>query len=210
MANMMTKFLKKPDADSMGNAKPLKAPKSHPETQTVEPTLGISTAAAPSPGSFAASTQQTDSSAGSSAEAKPGAAGDGTLERGVEALKKSKAAQATSVEAASKPTADQPTSVLGEGLRIEGELQASESLIVLGEISGVIQHEGELLTVGETGKVDAEIHAESLLVDGIITGDIYCSKSVTINKTANVAGNIKTVRLSIADGAHFSGKIDMG
>jgi len=206
----MKKFLKKSDADAIGDAKPLKAPKSHSETQAVEPTLGISMAAAASPGSLTASTQKTDSSAGSSAEVKPGAAGDGTVERAVEARKKTKAAQAAAVVAAPEPMAHQPTSVLGEGLRIEGELQASESLIVLGEVSGVIQHEGELLTVGETGKVDAEVHAESLLVDGRINGDIYCSKSVTINKTANVIGNIKTVRLSIADGAHFSGKIDMG
>ena len=46
---------------------------------------------------------------------------------------------------------------------------------------------------------------DSLFVDG----DIYATESVSIRQSAKVKGNIYAPRVGIADGAQFSGSIDM-
>ncbi len=211
MTNMMKKFLKKPLNEPAGSAKPLNAPRSVPKSRSVEPSLSSDTGITESP-ELSGSTTRQQSSAPSKTSTKAQLQGtrDEIINRAAEEAKRTVQNQTEhDLVVSEAPTAESP-SLLGEGLRIEGELHASESLTVLGEISGAIRHEGELLTIGASGRIDASIHSQNLLVEGRVTGDIYCSESVAITAGANVTGNIKTKRLSIADGAQFSGKIDMG
>ena len=53
------------------------------------------------------------------------------------------------------------------------------------------------------------IRAKFVIVEGKVDGDIYATESVQIRANAKVTGNIFAPRVGIADGAHFSGRIDM-
>ncbi len=53
------------------------------------------------------------------------------------------------------------------------------------------------------------IRAKFVIIEGKVEGDVYASESVSIRQTAKVTGNIFAPRVGIADGAHFSGRIDM-
>lgn len=110
-------------------------------------------------------------------------------------------------ESAEQPERSRQRSLIAEGLRIVGELESAEDLLVLGEVEGTIRQSAERLTIGSTGRVHANIHALDLVVEGEVRGDIHCS-SVTITGTARVVGDIETERLSLADGARFSGRIE--
>jgi cytoskeletal protein CcmA (bactofilin family) len=57
--------------------------------------------------------------------------------------------------------------------------------------------------------VNADIDAKNLVVEGTVEGNIVGSESVVIKESADVRGNIYTARISIADGAQFSGTVDM-
>jgi len=100
-------------------------------------------------------------------------------------------------------------SVVGPTLVIKGELEAGENLLVQGRVEGTITHNAESLTIGERGNVQANIKARNLIIEGTVDGDIYCSESVSIHASAKVTGNIFTPRISITEGAHFKGGIDM-
>ena len=53
------------------------------------------------------------------------------------------------------------------------------------------------------------IRAKFVIVEGRVDGDIFATESVSIRASAKVKGNIFAPRVGIADGANFSGSIDM-
>ncbi len=101
-------------------------------------------------------------------------------------------------------------SVIGPTLVFKGELSADEDLIIEGQIEGTIAHHKKHLTVGEQGRVTADIHASSVIVLGQVVGDIHSESMVSLTKSSNVKGNIFCARIAMEDGARFEGRIDMG
>lgn len=100
-------------------------------------------------------------------------------------------------------------SVIGPTLVIRGELSADEDLVIDGTIEGTIAHHKKNLTIGKQGRVTADIHASSVLVEGELNGDIHSDGLVSLAKGATVNGNVFCARLVMEDGARFNGKIDM-
>ena len=99
-------------------------------------------------------------------------------------------------------------SVLGPTLKFKGELSAEEDLLILGTVEGSIRHTARL-TVGEQGKIKADVQAAHITVDGTVQGNLYASASVTIRESANVKGDIYAPTVALFEGARFKGKIDM-
>jgi cytoskeletal protein CcmA (bactofilin family) len=110
----------------------------------------------------------------------------------------------TKSAAAQKPV----TSVLGPSLRFKGELQADEDLLIQGQLEGSIEHTRSL-TIGTEGGVKGNIRARIVIIDGTVEGDIHGLESVTVRETARVRGNIFAPRVGLADGAKFTGRVDM-
>jgi len=98
--------------------------------------------------------------------------------------------------------------VLGPTLHFKGELYGEEDLEFQGQIEGSIEHTRSL-SIGKEGGVKGNIRAKFVIVEGKVEGDIYATESVSIRQSAKVTGNIFAPRVGIADGAHFSGRIDM-
>ena len=105
--------------------------------------------------------------------------------------------------------ATQKMSVIGKTVYVKGELEAAEDMLVEGRLEGSIKHTASFLTVGVSGVVNADIDAKNLVIEGTVEGNIVGSESVVIRESAEVKGNIYTARISIADGAQFSGSVDM-
>ncbi len=108
------------------------------------------------------------------------------------------------------PAQPKIASVIGSTLVFKGELSADEDLIIEGHVEGTIAHHDKHLTVGEHGRVKADIHASSVIVLGQLIGDIHCEGMVSLAKGADVKGNIFCGNIVMEDGARFKGKIDMG
>ena len=113
---------------------------------------------------------------------------------------------AETLPAAAAPKA--VASVLGPTLRFKGELLADEDLLIQGQVEGSIDH-SQSLTIGTEGSVKGNIRARTVTVDGTVEGDVHGVESVTIRETARVRGNIFAPRVGLADGAKFTGRIDM-
>jgi cytoskeletal protein CcmA (bactofilin family) len=98
--------------------------------------------------------------------------------------------------------------VLGPTLHFKGELYGEEDLEFQGQLEGSIEHTRSL-SIGKEGGVTGNIRAKFVIVEGRVDGDIYATESVSIRQSARVKGNIFAPRVGIADGAQFSGSIDM-
>ena len=106
-----------------------------------------------------------------------------------------------------KPTST-TSSVLGPTLKFKGGLTANEDLLIQGQIEGTINHSSSL-TVGQDGKLKANVKAEYISVEGKVDGDLAGSKSVVVKEGADVKGNIYSPTVTLREGATFNGSIDM-
>ncbi len=109
-----------------------------------------------------------------------------------------------------RPIRSKNVSVIGPTLVFKGELSADEDLVIEGQIEGTIAHHKKHLTVGKQGRVKADIHASSVIVEGQLVGNIHSEGVVSLANGADVRGNIYCARIVMEDGARFKGKIDMG
>lgn len=98
---------------------------------------------------------------------------------------------------------------IGKSVVIKGELSGSEDLYVDGQVEGSIALKDHSLTVGPNGQVKASIEAKGIVVQGKLEGNLRASDRVDLRKSAVVAGDIVTQRISIEEGAYLKGKIDI-
>jgi cytoskeletal protein CcmA (bactofilin family) len=99
--------------------------------------------------------------------------------------------------------------IIGSSIRINGDLQGDEDLRIEGDVSGTVELKNSALTIGKEGKVKAGVYARSIAVDGETTGDLYATELVSVHVNARVKGNIVAPKVSIEEGAHFKGSIEM-
>jgi cytoskeletal protein CcmA (bactofilin family) len=105
------------------------------------------------------------------------------------------------------PKPDNAVVNIGTSVVIKGELSGSEDLMVEGLVEGTIQLREHVLTVGPNGRIKAQVFAKSVIVLGEVTGNIAASDKVDIH--GSVEGDIVSPRVTIAEGAHFRGSVDM-
>ena len=99
-------------------------------------------------------------------------------------------------------------SVLGPSIRFKGELIADEDLVIQGQVEGSILHTRSL-TIGAQGRVQGDVKARRINVEGTVHGDLYALEGVTLRQGALVTGNVYANKISIADGARLNGRVDM-
>lgn len=101
------------------------------------------------------------------------------------------------------------TANIGESLRFEGTLSGLEDVVVDGDVKGTIRLPECSLTVGSSGRIDADIEARNLTVLGHITGNIVCLECMRLCSTGSIDGDVKAPRILIEDGAVVRGRIDV-
>lgn len=98
---------------------------------------------------------------------------------------------------------------IGKSVFIKGELTGDEDLTIEGRVEGKIELKDHNLVIGPNGKINAEINAKNVTIIGSVVGNITASDILEIKSSGSVTGDIKAPRISIADGAHFKGSVDM-
>jgi len=98
---------------------------------------------------------------------------------------------------------------IGPTIKIEGSIVAVEDLLIEGEIHGRVEIKSNKLTIGEEGRVFADVHAKQVSVKGRMDGHLVVKEQLEIQATAQIEGTITSPRISLQDGARFTGSIDM-
>lgn len=98
---------------------------------------------------------------------------------------------------------------LGRSLSLKGELTGNEELVVDGEFEGTMDLGDSSLTVGPQGRVQADVRAREIIIEGTVRGNLRASDRLQISKSGNVVGDLVAARIIIEDGAYFKGSIDI-
>jgi cytoskeletal protein CcmA (bactofilin family) len=108
-----------------------------------------------------------------------------------------------------KATPSESGTRIGPETTLRAKISGSEDLSVAGRLEGTLELLGTL-TVEPTGVVKAEVTVMRAVVAGIVVGDIEATESIQIAPEGKVLGDLHAPRISIAEGARFSGTIEMG
>jgi len=100
-------------------------------------------------------------------------------------------------------------SSLGPGLKIRGELSGSSDLYIDGEAQGKITLADSRVTIGPNGRVQADIEAREIVIEGTVQGNLKARESVRLASSSKVQGSVLTPRIGIDDGAKLRGKVEM-
>jgi cytoskeletal protein CcmA (bactofilin family) len=98
---------------------------------------------------------------------------------------------------------------IGKSVVIKGELSCSEDLYIDGQVEGTIDPKGNRLIIGPNGSVRANVSACAVIVQGKLEGTIHASDRVDLKQSAIVVGDITTQRISIEEGAHSKGSVNI-
>lgn len=100
------------------------------------------------------------------------------------------------------------STVLGGETRFAGRLRFQESLKIDGHFEGSIESEGFLMV--ETGaEVIADVSVGTLVVGGIVQGDVTAAERLELLPGGQVIGNVRCPSLVMADGTGIRGRCEM-
>ena len=103
------------------------------------------------------------------------------------------------------PPADADT-VVAAGMTVKGEIRGEGSVVMLGSFEGDIVLDGTL-HVGPTSRVDANINAASLVVAGVVRGNLSADTRVEILASGSLTGSVRSGSFSAMDGAVVKGEL---
>ena len=98
---------------------------------------------------------------------------------------------------------------LGPSLVVKGNLAGEEDLLVEGRLDGEISLKKNRVTIGESGRVKADVVSKSIYVEGEVQGNLFGEDEVVIRRSGKVRGNVTAPRVTLENGAKFKGSIDM-
>ncbi|MGV7928959.1 MAG: polymer-forming cytoskeletal protein [Spirochaetota bacterium] len=103
---------------------------------------------------------------------------------------------------------DIANNLIGENSYFTGRFLINGSLRVDGRFEGKYL-QADQLYIGPTGKVKTNINAVSVIVEGLIIGNINASNRVLLMPTAKIYGDIKTPELIIQNGVILEGRCNI-
>ena len=106
-------------------------------------------------------------------------------------------------------SADDLNGFLDEGTEFSGELRFRDVLRIDGRAKGRIVSDN-MLIIGETGSVDAEIDCGIVSIRGRVSGEVRGRKRIELLSGCRVQARLVSPKLLIEDGAFFEGDCQMG
>ena len=101
------------------------------------------------------------------------------------------------------------TTIISNGVKIEGKITSSGNIRVDGEILGDIISQSNV-SVGENGQVNGQINANVITIGGKVSGTVKAKEKLVMDSKGNLKGDIFTKILVVEAGAKFDGKSKMG
>lgn len=107
--------------------------------------------------------------------------------------------------AIAKSGGDISNNVIGENSYFTGRFLINGSLRIDGRFEGKYL-QADQLYIGQNGKISTNINAVSVIVEGLVIGNINATNRVLLMPTAKILGDIKTPELIIQNGVILEGR----
>jgi cytoskeletal protein CcmA (bactofilin family) len=106
------------------------------------------------------------------------------------------------------PTSEEISAYLGKETVFDGKMTFEGVFRLDGKFEGEIFESGTLI-VGETAIVKGKIVLNTIIINGLVEGEVYAKARVEIHSTGKVHGTLSTPILTINEGGIFEGNCKM-
>ena len=107
-----------------------------------------------------------------------------------------------------KPIPAQPMSLLSQGTKFNGNLEASAALRIDGEVEGDIVSTDKVVT-GANSVISGSVEAEEVVIGGLVYGNVRVKKLLILQSTGRIEGHINALEMCIEKGGFFKGDCEM-
>jgi len=97
---------------------------------------------------------------------------------------------------------------MGAETFFEGKLTYTGAVRLDGRFKGVIRSDDTLI-VGETGRIEGELHVGITIIQGEVVGNVYGKERVELHHPGRMIGNITAPVVIMDEGAIFEGNCKM-
>ncbi len=94
--------------------------------------------------------------------------------------------------------------IIGKGSAISGNMKVNGFIRIDGDIDGSLETDGNVI-VGENARIRGDLTAKSVIIGGIIKGNIKASESVKILAEAAVIGDVLSRKVQVDSSAIIHG-----
>ncbi len=102
------------------------------------------------------------------------------------------------------------TTLIARGTEVVGDIKFSGNLDIEGLVQGsIVAQPGKdaVVRIVDKGRVEGEIRAPSVIINGAIVGDVYSSKHLELAAKAKVQGNVHYNQVEMTIGAEVNGSL---
>ena len=94
--------------------------------------------------------------------------------------------------------------IIGKGSSITGNLRINGFVRLDGDINGNLETDGNII-IGDGARIKGDVKAKSVIVGGIVVGNILAQESIKLLSNSAVLGDVISRKVQIEDKATFHG-----
>ena len=98
---------------------------------------------------------------------------------------------------------------IGPDASFKGEMSFDKGLRLQGKFEGKIVSGGRL-HIAREARMQADVETGAIIVEGEVKGNLTANDRIELKQTARVDGDIRATKLTVDEGAAFSGHVTVG
>jgi cytoskeletal protein CcmA (bactofilin family) len=102
------------------------------------------------------------------------------------------------------------TTLISRDTEVVGDIKFSGNLDIEGVVRGnitALSGKDAVVRIVDKGHVEGEVRAPSVIINGVIVGDVYSAKHLELAAKAKVQGNVHYNQVEMAIGAEVNGSL---
>ena len=99
--------------------------------------------------------------------------------------------------------------IIGPDASFKGELSFEKGLRLMGKFEGKINTPGKL-HVAREARMQADVDGGAIVVEGEVKGNLTANDRIELKQSARLEGDIRATKLTVDEGAVFSGHVTVG
>lgn len=106
--------------------------------------------------------------------------------------------------------ADHADSLIGPNTEIHGDVRFTGDLVILGTVFGSVVSEvdnGCVVSLSESGRVEGEIRVPNVVINGVVSGNVYSSEHLQLASKARITGDVHYHLVEMEMGAEVNGSL---
>lgn len=103
---------------------------------------------------------------------------------------------------------NQEMTLISAGTEIKGNISFTGALLIEGKVRGNLYAEDGHLTLADSGMVEGDIKAPSMVINGMVRGNVFATERLELSARAEIHGNVYYNVIEMVKGSQVNGSLE--